>query len=623
MHEEFCDIRDQLLALQQHAFDVERIGEDEVALAHPSRRPAARNLIDYLALRQHDITRLQRALQQRGFSSLGVVQGHVMASIDALVGVLDALCGRQRPPLDLSRYPTIENARADLRAHADDTLGPCPADGNVRIMVTMPSAAAWNPAIIDHLVAQGMTVMRVNCAHDSPREWAAMIQHLRAAERKHVRVCRVSFDLAGPKLRTGPVAAGPEVLRFKPVRDNLGRITALATILFAPATGTENDHEITLVPLSERLYGRVHPGDVLRLRDAGGRQRRLEVDNVGRHRLVCTTDRTVYLTTGTEVELWRDDQCVDTGAVGTLPALEAAIPLERGDTLIVTRDLTPGLPAVVDDEDEVIEPARIGCTMAAMFSAIRPGHRVLLDDGKFEGTVRETRSDWFRLEIQRAGRGRASLKGEKGINLPDTPLELPALTDKDLEDLSFVARHGDLVALSFVHQASDIEGLYEELQRLGAWDLGVILKIENRTAFDRLPELLMTASKRPRIAVMVARGDLGVEIGFERLAEVQEEILWLAEAAQVPVIWATQVLESLAKDGLPSRAEVTDAAMSTRAECVMLNKGPHIDEAIRFLRDVSRRMRRHTSKTFATYPRLSVATSGWLEVDRSVSHVQE
>jgi pyruvate kinase len=78
--------------------------------------------------------------------------------------------------------------------------------------------------------------------------------------------------------------------------------------------------------------------------------------------------------------------------------------------------------------------------------------------------------------------------------------------------------------------------------------------IENRAAFDRLPELLMTAAKRERIAVMVARGDLGVEVGFERLAEVQEEILWLTEAAQVPVILATQVLESLAKDGLPSRA---------------------------------------------------------------------
>src|SRR5262249_10499635 len=149
----------------------------------------------------------------------------------------------------------------------------------------------------------------------------------------------------------------------------------------------------------------------------------------------------------------------------------------------------------------------------------------------------DTARDWFRVEIRRAGRGRAKLKGEKGINLPDTPLDLPALTEKDLEDLTFVARHGDLVALSFVHEAADIDHLYGELDRLNAPTLGVILKIENRAAFEHLPELLMTASKRAQIAVMVARGDLGVEIGFERLAEVQEEILWLTEAAQVPVIW--------------------------------------------------------------------------------------
>ena len=215
MLEEFCDMRDELLALQQHALDVERTGEDEVALVHPSRRAAARNLIDCLALRQHDITRLQRALQRHGFSSLGVVQGHVMSSIDAVLAVLDALCDLERPPLDFSRYPTIESARADLREYSDETLGPCPAGGRVRIMVTMPSEAASDPAVIDHLVEQGMTVMRVNCAHDGPGEWASMIGHLRAAERKHGRVCPVSFDLAGPKLRTGPVAPGPEVLRFK------------------------------------------------------------------------------------------------------------------------------------------------------------------------------------------------------------------------------------------------------------------------------------------------------------------------------------------------------------------------------------------------------------------------
>jgi pyruvate kinase len=611
-------LREQLLAVRRHVLEVEGIGEDEIALTHPARRTAARNLIDYLALRQRDITSLQRGLQLHGFSSLGVIQGHVMASIDAVLDVLDTVSRQKRTTLNPTLYPTVEGALTSLRTSADETLGPCPRDGSVRIMVTMPSEAAVDPGIIDHLLGEGMSVMRVNCAHDGPEAWSAMVEHLRRAERKHRRRCRISFDLAGPKLRTGPLARGPEVLRFKPARDNLGRVSVSGTIAFSPASSADEDDR-TLVPLSAHVHQRGQRGDVLRLKDARGRDRELLVDDVAGHRLICITDRTVYLTSGTRVDLWRGDGCLESGEIGRLPPLESSIPLKPGDTLIVTRELSPGLPAVLDDDDTVIEPARIGCSLPAVFPAIRAGHRVLLDDGKFEGTVREATSDWFSVEIRRAGRGRASLKAEKGINLPDTPLDLPALTDKDLEDLTFVARHGDMVALSFVHAPSDVDQLYGVLDKLEAEELGVILKIENRVAFDRLPELLMTASKRRRIAVMVARGDLGVEIGFERLAEVQEEILWLTEAAQVPVIWATQVLESLAKDGLPSRAEVTDAAMSTRSECVMLNKGPHVGEAIRFLTDVSRRMARHASKTFATHRRLNVAATEWLEVDRSVA----
>jgi pyruvate kinase len=181
------------------------------------------------------------------------------------------------------------------------------------------------------------------------------------------------------------------------------------------------------------------------------------------------------------------------------------------------------------------------------------------------------------------------------------------LTEKDLQDLKFVARHADMVSLSFVHTPQDIEQLHGELERLGAHELGIILKIENRQAFAQLPRLLMTALRRPPVAVMVARGDLGVEIGFERMAEVQEEMLWLCESAHVPVIWATQVLESLAKQGVPSRGEVTDAAMSCQAECVMLNKGPYMSETIRFLCDVSQRMSQHRVKRVATLRRLSVA----------------
>ena len=110
--------------------------------------------------------------------------------------------------------------------------------------------------------------------------------------------------------------------------------------------------------------------------------------------------------------------------------------------------------------------------------------------------------------------------------------------------------------------------------------------------------------RSPIVGVMIARGDLAVECGYERLAELQEEILWLAEAAHIPVIWATQVLEGLTKTGKPSRAEVTDAAMGERAECVMLNKGPHVIKAIQMLDNILQRMQGHQQKKRALLRRL-------------------
>lgn len=130
---------------------------------------------------------------------------------------------------------------------------------------------------------------------------------------------------------------------------------------------------------------------------------------------------------------------------------------------------------------------------------------------------------------------------------------------------------------------SDIFELHSILADAGAHDTGIVLKIETAAAFQNLPDLLLAAMRRPRSAVMVARGDLGVEVGMARLSEVQEEILWVCEAAHMPAIWATQVLESFAKSGLPTRAEVTDAAMGGRSEAVMLNKGPYMDKVLAFL----------------------------------------
>ena len=217
----------------------------------------------------------------------------------------------------------------------------------------------------------------------------------------------------------------------------------------------------------------------------------------------------------------------------------------------------------------------------------------------------QLREDVVDITQARADGGR--LRSGKGVNFPDTDLRIGALTPKDLEDLPFIAKHADLVGYSFVRHADDIVALQQHLATLDASRVGIVLKIETRHAFTELPKLLLACMRGGRFGVMIARGDLAVECGFERMAEVQEEILWICEAAHTPVIWATQVLESLAKTGMPSRAEVTDAAMSERAECVMLNKGPFVCDAVRTLDNILRRMQAHQAKKRAMLRPLHVA----------------
>jgi len=297
---------------------------------------------------------------------------------------------------------------------------------------------------------------------------------------------------------------------------------------------------------------------------------------------------------------------------GTLlgaPEVYEDLLLSVGDGLVLTREDLPGQPASFDAQGTLLEPARLHCTLDAAFNDAKRGQAVWLDDGRIGATIERVDADTMDLRITHALPEGSKLKAEKGINFPDTDFHTPALTDKDMLDLEVMHAHCDLVALSFVRQADDVRLLQDQLAALNACHLGIVLKIENRQAFENLPRLLLAGMRSPQLGVMVARGDLAVELGFERLSEAQEEIIWLCEAAHVPVIWATQILENMAKSGAPSRPEVTDAAMSIRAECVMLNKGPHIVSALGFLIRVLARMEGHYSKRVATLRKLSIAGS--------------
>ncbi len=256
-------------------------------------------------------------------------------------------------------------------------------------------------------------------------------------------------------------------------------------------------------------------------------------------------------------------------------------------------------------------PRRIGCTEPQVFDDARPGQPIWFDDGKIGGKIEEKTAEGFLILVTHAKRKGTKLREERGINLPETALTLPALNEKDLADLTSVAPWADAVEMSFVQREQDVLTLHRALRDLGKEDLGVVLKIEKERAFSDLPRLILAAMRQRTCGVMIARGDLAVEAGFERMAEIQEEILWIAEAAHVPTIWATQVLENLAKEGMLSRAEVTDAAMSARAEAVMLNKGPFIVEAIQTLDDILGRMQEHQAKKREIYRALKVSGSLW------------
>ena len=254
-------------------------------------------------------------------------------------------------------------------------------------------------------------------------------------------------------------------------------------------------------------------------------------------------------------------------------------------------------------------------TLPEIFGDSQPGHRIYFDDGKIGGQIISVQADGIEVKITQAAPQGSKLRAGKGINLPDTRLTLPSLTAADRTHLPFIAAHADIVGYSFVRHPADVADLQAELKQLNREDIGIILKIETKDAFENLPMLLMTAMRSPKIGVMIARGDLAVEIGFERIAEVQEEILWICEAAHTPGIWATQVLEKLAKKGNASRAEITDAAMAARAECVMLNKGPFIVNAVATLDDIIRRMEKHQFKRKSNLRPLGVARQFYLQTN--------
>jgi pyruvate kinase len=442
---------------------------------HPAYAGSARNLLAYLALRQHDLRSVQQPLEELGVSHVGHAVPHVEATLHSVRRLLQLTLGRKAETHHVSL--TCRRANTLHAEHTAQLFGGRRLNGT-RIMVTVSDDAVADVRRFAALMTGGMNVVRINCAMGGPETWEPLITQVRKASRGTGRTCQVLMDLGGPKLRTGPIA------------------------------------HISGIRESQK------------------------------------------------------------------------IPLKPGDELVIHREPLPGERAVVDRYGRCLHPAHISCTFPGIFSCVRSGDPLFLDDGIIEGVVRKVSPGAMCVKILRTPGVSANLRADKGINLPSTG-GLPAgLTRRDLHHLRFVAEHADIVSLSFVHGPDDVRDLLAALRRLHAEHLGVVVKIETQQAYRCLPAIVLAAMHHPATGLLIARGDLAVECGWEHLARIQEEILMCAGAAHMPVFIATQVLEKLAKKGIPSRAEILDAAQAGRADCVMLNKGPHVLAAVRMLKKI-------------------------------------
>jgi pyruvate kinase len=568
-----ADLIRELEALRAYLLAFERDCADWLSPVQPRYRDSARNLLHFIAFHRHDHPGLQRHLRERGLSSLEGCDGHLLASLTAVIGRLTTDPQEAPPPASPSHGQAVDL----LQRHCHRLFGQAPGSPGNAIMVTLPSEAARHPDLIHDLVEAGMGIARINCAHDDPAVWRAQVAAVRSAAIACDRPCRVSMDLAGPKLRTGPLPDQAGVVNARPRRDRYGRLLQPALIL-ATAAGREPpiaEAGISLLPVRALPGKGLAPGDRFSGRDASGRLRELTVVEQRGDGLLLGCRQHCRFTEG--LRFRREGGGMEL-EVAPLPPCAGELLLQVGDQL----ELTAG-PAASSSGRHTVS-----CTLPEVFGALRPGERVLFDDGRIGGVIRAVSPDAVTIEISEAKPRGSRLRADKGINFPDSALDLPALTAKDRQDLAFAAAHADIVNYSFVSRDSDVEALQRELERLGAGELGVVLKIETHRAFADLPRLLLTAMRQPLpLGVMIARGDLAVECGWEQLAAIQEEILRICAAAHVPCIWATQVLEEMARHGTPTRAEISDAALGARADALMLNKGPNITATVRTLRHIA------------------------------------
>ncbi|MBL4608144.1 MAG: hypothetical protein JKY01_10000, partial [Pseudomonadales bacterium] len=263
------------------------------------------NLARYLALRSHDLRSLQDALSKHGFSSLGRSEASISDNLNQVINLLCCLLD-EIPPEDISKQVlSAEAGRIKLTQNTATLLGEPPINRGVHIMVTLPSEARYDYPLVKSLVEAGMSCARINCAHDTKKAWAEMVKNVRRAAKEASLPCRIMMDLAGQKIRTGPIEAGPKVHHIKVSYDEFGetlipgQIQIITKSTFSPSV----NGNVFQIAFDDDIHAQLGINDTLEFKDNRGKHRQLLITSRDDNCVLACSLRGAYITDKTHFKL--------------------------------------------------------------------------------------------------------------------------------------------------------------------------------------------------------------------------------------------------------------------------------------------------------------------------------
>ena len=551
-----------------------------------NQNPSIQNLKAYIYLRSKDITTLQEELTNVGLSSLGRSQSCIISSINHDLIILSALLELDTTQLEIEDiFLNFKQSQEIMREKAT-VFGKTDSSFKTKVMVTLPSLDKDSPSLIKELISAGTSILRINTAHDNFFAWEEMASIIKKENSIQDKDTKIYVDLAGPKNRTGKIIKNIQPFKIGSTEGEKVEIISKELKNIQTKSKTADTQFATLV-VDHTFYDHAYKSKSILIKDIQKGKKQTFKLAIEDERLFAIIDKKILILPNTTVKIKKEDE-VFKSKLYNFELQAEIIRLFRGDKIIITPDEIEGYGNYEYEKNSY--SAIINCSNKEIFDYVQIGDVIFIDDGKIGCEVTNHFPIGLECKIFLAKENGTVLKEEKGINFPNTDLKISAITPTDEKNFEDIVQFADIIGISFAQTKEDIKKLQNMLQTKDKNDITIVPKIETKLALQNLPEILEQLLESKNYALMIARGDLAIEVEFDNLPYIQEEIFNICEAAHVPVIYATQILEGKMKNNLPSRAEVIDAANAQRADCVMLNKGPFVVDTVISIKKILRQV---------------------------------